>query len=285
MLVRRLAPLALILCLAPPAGAAPPRPDAGWQTRLGPALAQAEREGKLLLVDLYAEWCPWCERLDELVFTTSAFREAARDFVLVRVDTEDQGEGSRLAARLGIRSLPTLLILDHRQVQIGTVRGFHPVDIFLRRIEAELARYAALEESLAASSRSSDPPDPELIRGLARELHERGDGARAAGLYDRLLALGAGDEGALRYAKADALRRAGDLDGAAREAAAARRATRDSELAERLALLAAEIDRERGRCSEARATLEDFLARHPASPLVGEARETLRALDEPAFCG
>src|SRR3990172_13240993 len=85
---------------------------ASWHQKLAPALSEAQSSNRLVLVDLYAQWCGWCKRLEREVFATAKFQAAARDFVLLRVDVEDGGEGSRIQARYEAETLPTTLILN-----------------------------------------------------------------------------------------------------------------------------------------------------------------------------
>ena len=36
-----------------------------WQTDYDKSLAKAKEEKKLVMVDLYTDWCGWCKRLDK----------------------------------------------------------------------------------------------------------------------------------------------------------------------------------------------------------------------------
>jgi len=72
------------------------------------ALKAAAESGKLVLVDIWADWCTWCTRLDEKVFTTPEFAEAAKDFVLLKIDS-DANKG--YLEKTGQRGLPTTAFL------------------------------------------------------------------------------------------------------------------------------------------------------------------------------
>ena len=74
--------------------------------------SHAGRSGIPLLVDFWAPWCGPCRTM------TPAFAQAAKqlepEFRLAKVNTEEQ---QQLAARFGIRSIPTLaLFRDGREV-------------------------------------------------------------------------------------------------------------------------------------------------------------------------
>lgn len=269
---------AVVLALALVPG--PARASGGeWFTRVDEAVAAATAGGKKLFVDFYADWCVWCVRLEEDVYSTEPFRRYAAKFVLLRVDTEDRGEGAALADRFEVVALPTALILSPKLARIGEVRGYAPVEAFIERIEEELEGFRDLETRLARVARSEDPA---ALRSLAEEFHQRADGARAATLYERLLAAGrlAPDEGRrTRYLLADAWR----LDRRFAEATAALERTRaeaaaaGDDLVELLDFLRFRIARDQGRCGDASAALEAFLKDHPESFLADYAKARLES--------
>ena len=74
-----LALLALLLGFAARSttvGAAPPAAE-GWLDDLAAARARAKSESKPILVDLWADWCTWCKRLERDVFSTPVFQQFA----------------------------------------------------------------------------------------------------------------------------------------------------------------------------------------------------------------
>jgi thioredoxin-like negative regulator of GroEL len=274
------------------AGAAPAG-DGGeprWHRTAGEAIAEADATGRLILVDLTAQWCGWCRRLDRETFADPGFRAwAAERFVLLRVDVEDGGEGARLRERFQVRGLPTTVIADRRLARVGLVHGFQGAPAMIRHLEAELERHRLLvadyERTLAAG-------DPAALAAFAARFHERGDGLRAAAVYERLLAAGAeppGGRARLELALADARRLALDFDGAERALAAARASARAGggapQLAEGLALLEVLLARDRGDCERATAAVESLLARHPKSRASVDAIAALKSLESDPAAG
>jgi protein disulfide-isomerase len=76
--------LTLFCLLAIPVSAA----DNGWLTNLDDALKIAEKDNKVILMDFSgSDWCGWCIKLDKEVFSQAAFKDYAKDnLVLVLVD-------------------------------------------------------------------------------------------------------------------------------------------------------------------------------------------------------
>lgn len=253
-----------------------------WHDRLEDALAAAERTGRPILVDLYADWCGLCHKLEREVFASDTFRDYASErFVFLRVDIDDGGEGSRLRDRFA-SSVPTVVLLDRRMALIGIVRGYHPARPFIARLEIAVEKH---REVLAIYERLLLDDDAEQLLPFADSLLRRGDGARAATIYRRLLARGyeaPGGEIRLRFRLADALRLAQELAAAEEQVRLIRRypgLAEDRDLSEALALLEIAIARDRSDCAGATDAVEAFLDQYPKSRRTGQALATLRSIE------
>lgn len=86
------------------------------------ALARARTERRLLLVDIYTDWCGWCKKLDREVFADGRVGAAARDLVAVKVNAEKGGE--EIARRYRVRGYPTILFLDGAGNVVERVDGY-----------------------------------------------------------------------------------------------------------------------------------------------------------------
>jgi len=278
--------LALGLGLAPRLAAGAPNE---WRRDVGSAFSAARASGKPLLVDLYADWCGWCKVLERRVFPDPVFQAYAKDFVLLRVDVEDGGEGGELAARYDSSALPTLLYLEPSGALVGEVQGFFEARDLVQRLKNERLvqekRIEGYERGLAAG-------DADFLRLSGIEFYRRRDGARAAALFARLLdveKLDGEDEAWTRYFLADSLRQAQRFDEARAETDRARRAaagSHDAELVERLDLLPFWISRDAHRCADASGFLVVFERQHPSSVLLPGARNAFdRLRDGAESCG
>jgi thioredoxin-related protein len=280
--------LALVAAASAPAAAAAPASE-GWLDDVAAARARAEREGKPILVDLWAAWCTWCKRLEKDVFSTPAFQEFATGFVLLRVDTEDGGQGTRLMEDFEVESLPTTLIVSHDLIKIGELPGYAPVEPYLMSLQLETAMFAALVRAYDERGRGAKSAN-DTLQTLADDLHARRDGARAAELYRELIARGAenAEEHAWNhYYYADSLRLRHAF-AEAREAIAAARAAAagidNDELNERIDLLPFYLARDAAACAEARQAIDRFVAAHPDGVFLERAREEQRRMKSGEGC-
>lgn len=79
---------------------------------LAAALVQARTEGKPVLADFSAIWCPSCRRLHAEVFGDPAVKAAiTAGYVLAGIDYES-AEAPAFMARYGVTGFPSLLVLD-----------------------------------------------------------------------------------------------------------------------------------------------------------------------------
>jgi len=97
---------------------------AGWlEQDLEGALARAKAEKKLVLVDIYADWCAQCKELDEKTWPDAGVKQwIAQNAVAIRIDTDAKRKD--LAAKLQIRSYPTVILLDAEGRELRRLLGF-----------------------------------------------------------------------------------------------------------------------------------------------------------------
>ncbi len=287
--------LVVAACLPASAAALPgPAPAlSAWHNRSDAAFAAARKSGKPVLVDLYAAWCGWCKTMEREVFSQARFETYAERFELLRVDVEDGADGSELQQRFRADSLPTLLLLDPKQALIGKIEGFMETERLIARLDRELKAYDAFLASYESALASTDPV---LWRSRGQEMHARGDGGRAAVLFERVLREGslAGDELAwTRLQLADAYRIDGRFAEAKKTASELRRALAGAAptpqspgIAERVDLLLIFIAGGQGDGTGAAGALAAFERGHPRSPYLADARRAYSALksDTTAQC-
>jgi thiol:disulfide interchange protein len=97
------------------------------------ALERARAEKKLVFVDVYADWCTWCTKMDEDVFIDSRVRAALLDFIPIKVDA-DKGGGRAVANRYRVSGLPAFLLIDGDGKVVGRFDGYWPVEPFLAKL-------------------------------------------------------------------------------------------------------------------------------------------------------
>lgn len=120
--------------------------DNGFLKSVEVAQKRAKEKKQLIFVDLFAEWCGWCHRFAKEVVPSEAFQKATDDMVLLKLDTEDRGEGTQFARRYQITSLPTFAILDSDLSVAGLIRGYAPAAQFSQMVEETVQKYRKFQK-------------------------------------------------------------------------------------------------------------------------------------------
>jgi len=95
------------------------------------AFAAASKQNKILMVDVFTDWCKWCVELDNKVYADSevaAFANANQ--INYKIDAE-KGEGIDFARKYDIKGYPTVLFLDKSGKEIDRIYGYLPKKEFL----------------------------------------------------------------------------------------------------------------------------------------------------------
>ena len=94
-----------------------------WLTSLSPALAKAKETGKPIMIDFFATWCPPCKMLDAQTYTDAKVQDRSKDWIMVRIDVD---ENKALAREYQIASIPTLVLLNPNGKEVAREMGFIP---------------------------------------------------------------------------------------------------------------------------------------------------------------
>jgi thiol:disulfide interchange protein len=86
---------------------------AGWHSSLAEGLAVAEREGKPVLIDMWATWCKNCLTMDKTTLTDPAVTAALDGYVKIKVQAEqpDEPPSADLMKRFKAVGLPAYAII------------------------------------------------------------------------------------------------------------------------------------------------------------------------------
>lgn len=128
-----------------------------WTTDFAAAKAKAKAEKKLMLVNFTgSDWCGWCIKLDEEVFSQEKFKtEAPKKFVLVELDFPNKkvlpealaAQNQKLQGEFNVTGYPTIYVLDadgHAVAKTGYKAGGP------EKYMQELDKYATAYEGIVA---------------------------------------------------------------------------------------------------------------------------------------
>ena len=94
----------------------------------------AENPKKVVMLDLYADWCVACKEFEKSTFSDTRVQNAFNDVLLLQVDmTKNSAHNSELMKKLNVMGLPTIIFLNNQgnEIENSRVTGFMPADEFL----------------------------------------------------------------------------------------------------------------------------------------------------------
>jgi len=115
-----------------------------WHRDLRRAFEAAESDGKLVIVDVYTDWCGWCKKMDQNIYSNAMIAGLSKQQVFVKVNAEDRGQGQKFAEQMRVKGYPTTIILDGKGRVLNVAEGY---------ISTPQAFLALVQEAQAAQAR------------------------------------------------------------------------------------------------------------------------------------
>ena len=145
-----------------------------WQPYSEQALAQAQKEGKGIIIDTYADWCIPCKELDHSTFTDASVKKEAERFVTLKLNltsNDPDSEAGRARKRFGIRGVPTVMFLDNSGRELADLRleGFEKPAAFVARMKKVESSPSGSTTALAKNIADSKAPVADATSGSAVE--------------------------------------------------------------------------------------------------------------------
>ncbi|MCO4800206.1 MAG: protein-disulfide reductase DsbD [Colwelliaceae bacterium] len=102
-------------------------------------VAQANMQGKTVMVDLYADWCIACKEFEEYTFPDQAVQYALKNTVQIQIDLTDMGDENNreFMQHFDVFGLPSILFFDLKGQELtkNRVTGFMAADKFSSHVE------------------------------------------------------------------------------------------------------------------------------------------------------
>jgi thioredoxin-related protein len=142
-----------------------------WEKNLKTTLQKAAKEDKLIMVDVYTEWCGYCTKLDEETYTDAAVIKLSRKFYCLKINPEkDEKARLDLIKGLAISGYPAIFFMNAKKELYGRIDGYLDGPSFIKKMEVVLQNKTVL---------------PGLRQG-----HNKGNLDSTVSLIDALLATG-----------------------------------------------------------------------------------------------
>lgn len=278
--IRLIAAATLALAITPSMFAGP------WLKNVAAAQKQAKEKNQLILVDMFAEWCGWCHRFEREVFPSLVFQEATKDIVLLRLDTEDGGEGTKMARQFDVRSLPTFLLLTPELTTAGIIQGYAPPTQFVNMLKETRKKH----ETFAKRIKNEKNLGKDYIARLeiakefvTRKAYGESEPRLKKLVTERGVPAAVRDEAYYQLAVGYVLQ--SKLDEALKTIRQLTSLSKLGDPVERARVLTGQIYLQQGNLVAARNEFRSFLTAYPNSPLAANVNKVLPEIDRQLLSG
>jgi tetratricopeptide (TPR) repeat protein len=165
----------------------PSRPSSiTWERDYEKAIERAQAEKKLIIADMFTDWCTLCKKMDAETFAEPQLIEKMADeYVWLKLNTETEEDGKRLQQEFAILTYPTILVLDAQGEEVDRVDRFLASPQFSETVES----FASSPDSLATLRKAAqEQPNSVSARyALAEKLLNRNNYAKAASEFEKVI--------------------------------------------------------------------------------------------------
>jgi thioredoxin-related protein len=107
-----------------------------WERNYDAGLEKAKKDKKLMMVDIYTDWCGWCKKLDRDTYSDADVgNKVTKDFVAVKLNPEKSPQGARLSRQFGTTGFPHIVFVDATGAKVSEINGYLAPKEFLKRLE------------------------------------------------------------------------------------------------------------------------------------------------------
>lgn len=251
-----------------------------WVRDYQRALRLASNGNKVIITDLYTDWCKWCKLMDEHTFSDPKVVAESGKYVYLKLNAEKDADGVELQRRFSVLAYPTILLLDQSGEEIDRINGYQTAEPF-RKLLAEILQGNA---SLASMKRreAEDGSDLKNLFQLGRKFFSRQEFRQARVRFERVAEKDppntSGLTDAALFLRSICFANLGQIEESLKGLSELRSAFPKSEVLPEVDLVSAEIYLKTGRQSEAKKVYQAFLVRYPKHRRAEDVRRILEAI-------
>lgn len=106
-----------------------------WLTDVDKANELAGKDNKLIMIDVYADWCSWCTKLDEETYIDKDVIKESKKFINLKINPETDQKASEYLTPYKISGFPTILFVEPNGQLVDSIGGFLDAKAFLERMK------------------------------------------------------------------------------------------------------------------------------------------------------
>ena len=101
-------------------------------------IAAAKTAGKYIMLDFYADWCTYCKKFEDYVFTNKEVQTLLKDFVLLQADvTANDAQDQALNKYTSVQAPPAILFFgkDGKEIRNYRIVGDMNAETFIKHVK------------------------------------------------------------------------------------------------------------------------------------------------------
>jgi TolA-binding protein len=159
-----------------------------WERDYEKAIERARSEKKLIIADMFTDWCELCKKMDAETFAEpQLIKQMADKYVWLKLNTETEEDGERLQKEFAILTYPTILVLDDQGDEVDRIGRFLPSPEFRQTVESFIHgpdTFASLKRLV-----QKEPNSVAARYALAEKFLDRNNYAKAAPQFQKVIEL------------------------------------------------------------------------------------------------
>jgi thiol-disulfide isomerase/thioredoxin len=159
-----------------------------WERDYEKAVARARAEKKLIIADMFTDWCVLCKKMDAETFSDpKLIQSIANKYVWLKLNTETEEDGIRLQKDLAILTYPTTLVLDREGEEVDRIGRFLPPAEFTEAVQSSVRDPGSLANLRKAVREKPDSPSAHYA--LAEKLLDQNNYGKAQPEFEKVVQL------------------------------------------------------------------------------------------------
>lgn len=107
-----------------------------WYYDIDEALEAAKGQDKIIMVDVYTDWCHWCHELDKRTYTHEGVIKLSKQMINVKINPEKSQSAKEFASKFGVTGYPAIIFLNSDGEEIDRQGGFSEGPAFEQKLKS-----------------------------------------------------------------------------------------------------------------------------------------------------
>lgn len=149
-----------------------------WENDFDVSVEKSKSENKIIMMDIYTDWCGVCKEMDKNTFRNKNIVDASTNFIALKYNPEKMPNGEAILKKYNILGFPTMLFINSDGFILKRIVGYIESDELINEMNAMKDRNDRVQTIFKDDSISLDKLDIYLESGYDNE---------ALDMYDKLI--------------------------------------------------------------------------------------------------